>query len=301
MAERDPASRPEVPRAARADSESVVPRAARADSESVVPRAARADSESKERIDRLLVERDLAETRERAQALILAGRVRADGRRIDKAGTRVPPDAAIEVEGGLPFAGRGGVKLAGALDALGLDVRGVVALDAGASTGGFTDCLLARGVRRVYAVDVGRGQLAWRLATDPRVVVMDRTNLRLLEPEALPEKPGLATLDLSFISLRTILPRLPRLLALRARVLALVKPQFEVGKGRVGKGGVVRDPRLHEEAVEGVLQAARAAGFTPLGTVPSPIPGAAGNREFFVLLEAPGSREEPREKSINHA
>ncbi len=275
MAERDPASRPKVPRPE-------VPCKARADSKN-----ARAGSQSKQRIDRLLVERELAETRERAQALILAGRVRVDGRRIDKAGTRVPPDAAIEVEGGLPFAGRGGVKLDGALDALGLDVRGAVALDAGASTGGFTDCLLGRGVRRVYAVDVGRGQLAWRLATDPRVVVMDRTNLRLLEPEALPEKPGLATLDLSFISLRTILPRLPRLLAPRARVLALVKPQFEVGKGRVGKGGVVRDPRLHEEAVAGVLEAAREAGFTPLGTVPSPIPGAAGNREFFVLLEAP--------------
>ena len=210
----------------------------------------------RERIDRLLVARDLAQTRERAQALILAGKVRVDGKRIDKAGTRVARDAAVEVEGTLPFASRGGVKLAAALDALGLDVGGAVALDAGASTGGFTDCLLQRGARRVYAVDVGRGQLAWKLRADPRVLVMDRTNLRHLPPEALPEKPELATLDLSFISLRTILPRLSRLLAPRARVLALVKPQFEVGKGRVPKGGVVRDPALHRSAVEGVRGAA---------------------------------------------
>jgi hypothetical protein len=170
---------------------------------------------------------------------------------------------------------------------------GVLALDAGASTGGFTDCLLQRGARRVFAVDVGRGQLAWKLATDPRVVVMDRTNLRLLEPEELAEKPEIATLDLSFISLRTILPRLPRLLAPRARVLALVKPQFEVGKGRVGKGGVVRDPRLHEEAVAGVLEAAREAGFSHLGTVPSPIPGrrAAGSSSSS---EAPPRLRAPR-------
>ncbi len=255
----------------------------------------------KERIDRLLVARDIIETRERAQALILAGKVFVEGKRIDKAGTRVPMDAAIEVEGGLPFAGRGGVKLAGALDALALDVSGAVALDAGASTGGFTDCLLQRGVRRVYAVDVGRGQLAWKLRTDSRVVVMDRTNLRLLEPEALPEKPALATLDLSFISLRTILPRLPPLLSPRAQVLALVKPQFEVGRGRVGKGGVVRDPRLHQEAVDRVLEAARHAGFAHLGTVPSSLPGEAGNREFFVLLEAPGEGEKSPRRGSSRA
>ena len=256
---------------------------------------------SRERIDRLLVRRGLIETRERAQALILAGKVRVAGQRIDKAGTRVAADAPIEVEASLPFASRGGVKLAGALDALGLDVRGLVVLDAGASTGGFTDCLLQRGARRIYAVDVGRGQLAWKLSTDPRVVVMDRTNLRLLEPESLPEKPTLATLDLSFISLRTILPRLPRLLAPRAHVLALVKPQFEVGKGRVGKGGVVRDPGLHRESVERVLDAARDSGFVPVGTAPSPIAGEAGNREFFVLLESPGGRAEEPDKQISKA
>jgi 23S rRNA (cytidine1920-2'-O)/16S rRNA (cytidine1409-2'-O)-methyltransferase len=239
----------------------------------------------KERIDRLLVGRDLAPTRERAQALILAGQVFVEGCRIDKAGSRVADDARVEVRGRLPFVGRGGVKLAGALDALGVEVKDAVALDAGASTGGFTDCLLQRGARRVYAVDVGYGQLDEKIRRDPRVVVMERTNLRHLAPDALPEKPSLVTLDLSFISLRTVLPALRPLLAPAARILALVKPQFEVGRRRVGKGGVIRDPALHAEAVKAVVAAARAAGLAHRGSVPSPLPGESGNREFFTLFE----------------
>ncbi len=249
----------------------------------------RSGREARERIDQLLVKRGLAESRERAQALILGGKVFVGDHRVEKAGGRVEPDAPIEVRGELPYVSRGGVKLAAALDAFGLSVAGATALDAGASTGGFTDCLLQRGARRVYAVDVGYGQLAWKARADPRVVVMDRTNLRFLAPEALPEKPDLATLDLSFISLRTVLPVLARLLAPGARVVALVKPQFEVGKGKVGKGGVVRDEVLQREAVAGVVAAAREAGFEHLDTAASPLPGSSGNREFFVLLKLAGA------------
>lgn len=241
----------------------------------------------KGRIDALLVSRGLADSRTRAQALILAGDVFVAGNRIDKAGTLVPLDASIKVRGSLPFVGRGGLKLAGALDAFDLDVAGCVALDAGASTGGFCDCLLDRGVRRIYAVDVGYGQMAVKIRSDPRVVVMDRTNLRHLTTADLPESPDLITLDLAFISLRTVLPVVRRLLTGEGRVVALVKPQFEVGRGRVGKGGVVRDPRLQDEAVEAVIAAAAASGFIHRGTVESPLKGDAGNREFFILLEAP--------------
>jgi 23S rRNA (cytidine1920-2'-O)/16S rRNA (cytidine1409-2'-O)-methyltransferase len=246
----------------------------------------RSGRDARERIDQLLVKRGLAESRERAQALILGGKVFVGDRRVEKAGGRVSLDAAIEVRGKLPYVGRGGMKLAAALDAFGLDVTGATALDAGASTGGFTDCLLRRGARRVYAVDVGYGQLAWKLRADPRVVVMDRTNLRHLTPDVLPERPDLATLDLSFISLGAVLPVVARLLAPGAGVVALVKPQFEVGKGKVGKGGVVRDEGLQREAVAGVVAAARGAGFEHMGTTASPLPGGSGNREFFVLLRA---------------
>ncbi|MFQ5457255.1 MAG: TlyA family RNA methyltransferase [Myxococcota bacterium] len=239
------------------------------------------------RIDVLLADRGLSESRERARALILAGRVFADGRRIDKPGTRVPLDASLEVRGGLPYVGRGGVKLAGALEAFGLEVRDAVALDAGASTGGFCDCLLQRGARRVFAVDVGYGQLDWKIRSDPRVVVMERRNVRHLRPEDLPETPTLITLDLSFISLKTALPAMPALLAPGGRIVALVKPQFEVGKGRVGKGGVVRDEALWQSAVDGVIARAASLSLHHRATAPSPIHGEAGNREFFVLLERP--------------
>ena len=239
------------------------------------------------RLDRLMVERGLAPSRERAQALILARRVLLDGRPAEKPGTMVAATAALAlVAPDHPFVGRGGVKLDGALTRLGIDPAGPTCLDVGASTGGFTDCLLQRGVRRVYALDVGAGQLDWSLRRDPRVVVRERVNARNLRPGDLPEAIDLAVVDVSFISLRLVLPPLLALLAAGGRVVALVKPQFEVGRAEVGKGGIVRDPALHRGAVESVARAAAAAGFALLGGCPSPLPGAEGNVEFFLLLGA---------------
>lgn len=241
------------------------------------------------RLDVLLVERGLFPTRARAQAAILAGAVRVDGRPARKAGERVPPDARVEVVADpLPYASRGGLKLAHALDAFGVDPAGRCCLDVGASTGGFTDVLLRRGARRVYAVDVGYGQLAWRLRQDRRVVVLERTNIRHLSPDALPDRPDLATVDVSFISLRLVLPKLAELLAPPGEVVALVKPQFEAGPAEVGKGGIVRDPAVHLRVLQAVAEAAGGSGFGVFGVLPSPIPGADGNREFFLWL-----RQEP--------
>ncbi len=237
------------------------------------------------RIDKLLVDRGLVPSRERAQRLVLSGVVFASGQPVAKPGTLVQPDAPIEVRGeDLPYVSRGGLKLAAALDAFGVEPIGRVCLDVGASTGGFTDCLLQRGAARVYAVDVGYGQLAWTLRNDPRVVVMERTNFRFFSPERLPERPTLATADVSFISLRLLLPNLAHCLAEGADAVVLVKPQFEVGRGQVGSGGVVRDPALQREAVEAVKQAALDSGFTALGECASPILGPKGNREFFLHL-----------------
>jgi 23S rRNA (cytidine1920-2'-O)/16S rRNA (cytidine1409-2'-O)-methyltransferase len=239
----------------------------------------------RERLDTLLVARGLAPSRERARALVLAGRVRVGGAAAAKAGALVPPDAALAVEGpDHPFVGRGGVKLDGALVRLGLDPGGIVVLDVGASTGGFTDCLLKRGARRVYALDVGRGQLDWSLRRDPRVVVLEGRNARHLAPGDLPEKVALAVVDVSFISLRLVLPALRPLLLPGGSVVALVKPQFEVGRRDVGRGGIVRDPALHRRAVLGVAEAAAALGYGLLSGCPSPLPGAEGNREFFLAL-----------------
>jgi 23S rRNA (cytidine1920-2'-O)/16S rRNA (cytidine1409-2'-O)-methyltransferase len=239
------------------------------------------------RLDRLMVDRGLAPSRERAQALILAGRVLVDGRPAGKAGTMLPADAPVVVSSpDHPFVGRGGVKLEGALESLGVDPAGRVALDVGASTGGFTDCLLRRGARRVYALDVGAGQLDWSLRQDPRVVTMERVNARYLNAGDLPEAIDLAVADVSFISLRLVLPALRPLLAPGGRIVALVKPQFEVGRDDVGRGGIVRDPALHRRAVLSVAQAAIAAGFALRGGCPSPLPGAEGNVEFFLLLDA---------------
>ena len=239
----------------------------------------------KDRVDRVLVDRGLAKSRERAQALVMAGRVRIDGRPAAKPGQLIAPDAVLDViVPDHPFVGRGGVKLAGALDRFGLGVAGTVALDIGASTGGFTDCLLRRGTARVYALDVGTGQLDWSLRRDPRVVVLEGINARYLRPDALPEPVGLVTVDVSFISLRLILPVLPPILAPAAEVLVLVKPQFEVGREDVGPGGIVREPGLHRAALDTVAGAAAGCGFTVRGGCPSPILGAEGNREFFLRL-----------------
>ncbi|HEY8376393.1 MAG TPA: TlyA family RNA methyltransferase [Nannocystis sp.] len=245
------------------------------------------------RLDKLCVDRGLCDSRSRAQALIIAGKVVVGDHTEDKPGALVAADAEIRLRGvDHGFVSRGGVKLQAALDAFapaGLDVRGKVALDIGASTGGFTDCLLQAGAARVYAIDVGYGQLAWKLAADPRVVVLDRTNIRTLAREAIPEAAELAVIDCSFISLTRVLPCVPPFLTPRADIVALIKPQFELGPGRVGKGGIVRDPEGHAEACETVIAAARALGLRDAGLVPSPITGQDGNREFLVWLrhEAP--------------
>jgi 23S rRNA (cytidine1920-2'-O)/16S rRNA (cytidine1409-2'-O)-methyltransferase len=249
------------------------------------------------RLDRLLVERGLAPNRERAQRLILAAGVLVDERPISKPGALVAPEAHVRLRAAAsPYVSRGGEKLAGALDAFGLDVRGRVALDVGASTGGFTDCLLRRGVRRVLAVDVGYGQLAWSLRHDARVVVLERVNARYLTAGDLPETPDLATIDVAFISLALVLPAVAAVLAPGSPLVALVKPQFEVGRGQVGKGGVVRDPGLRAAAVAKVRAAAGAAGLVVGGEVESQLPGPKGNREVFLLLAKPLSRS-PADRS----
>jgi len=232
----------------------------------------------KERLDVLVAERGLAESRQQAQRLIMAGRVRVDDRPVDKPGTQVPAAADIVVEGSLPFVSRGGYKLAAALDAFELDVEGWVVADVGASTGGFSDCLLQRGAARVYAIDVGYGQLAWKLQQDPRVVIMDRTNARYLE--TLPEPVDLVTVDASFISLKLIAPMAIRWLKPGASIVALIKPQFEAGRDRV-KGGVVQDPAVHQAVLEDLIAWAAVQGLGLLGLIRSPLTGPAGNIEFL--------------------
>ena len=240
---------------------------------------------SKERLDKLLVERGLAGSRQRARALILAGKVLVEERIVDKAGTEIRADAAIRVKGDdLPYVSRGGLKLAEALAVFDLDVGGRTALDVGASTGGFTDCLLQKGAARVYAVDVGYGQLAWSLREDARVVSLERTNIRHLAPEALATTPDLAVIDASFISLDKVLPATLALLTANAEIVALIKPQFEVGRGKVGKGGVVRDPDLHRQVIENVRQLADQLNCEVVGLADSPILGPKGNREFLIYL-----------------
>ncbi len=236
---------------------------------------------SKRRIDQLLVERGLAPTREKARALVLAGSVTVGGRRVDKAGQAVPADSCIEVAAGLPFVSRGGVKLAAALDHFGIRVEGKVCLDVGASTGGFTDCLLQRGALRVYAIDVGAGQLDWKLRNDPRVIVREGINARYLSPEHVPEPVDLATCDVSFISVTLILPAVAPLLREGGGMVVLIKPQFECGRAQVGKGGIVRDPEAHRAACEKVMEAVRRLGFTG-SVIESPITGAEGNKEFLL-------------------
>jgi 23S rRNA (cytidine1920-2'-O)/16S rRNA (cytidine1409-2'-O)-methyltransferase len=245
------------------------------------------------RLDQLLVDRELAPSRAAAQALLLAGRVElaGAGTRTLKPGQLVASDAVLAVMPGPRWASRAAEKLEAALDAFAIDPRGLACLDAGASTGGFTDVLLARGARVVYAVDVGRGQLLDRLARDPRVVSMERTNLRFLR--SLPEPIDLATLDLSFISLRLVLPAVRGLLADGGRVIALVKPQFEAGRGAVPRGGVVRDPATHRSVLLTVAEQAAEAGLVPAALIASPLAGADGNREFLALLEIGAGPNQP--------
>jgi len=238
----------------------------------------------KERLD-VLVQRQAGVTRSKAQGLIATGQVfLANGERADKPGLRLPVDTALDIRAGQRFVSRGGEKLEGALEALGIEVTGVVAIDVGASTGGFTDCLLQRGAARVYAVDVGYGQLAWSLRQDARVVVMERCNARHLKPGDLPEVPNFFTADCSFISLRTILPAIAGVIAPGARGVVLIKPQFEAGPENVGKGGVVRDEKVRAAVVEDVCAAARALGFSEIEVVRSSLLGPAGNVEFLAYL-----------------
>jgi 23S rRNA (cytidine1920-2'-O)/16S rRNA (cytidine1409-2'-O)-methyltransferase len=236
----------------------------------------------------LLVARGLAPTRERARALILAGEVSVGGSPVAKAGTNVSDDAEIVLRRpDHPWVGRGGLKLAHALEVFGVDPTGRLALDIGASTGGFTDVLLARGARQVVALDVGTNQLDWRLRSDPRVVALERVNARHLTPEQLPagaRRFDLVTIDVSFISLEHILPVVPPLVAPDGRVIVLVKPQFEAGRREVGAGGIVRDPAVHARVIEAVASAAHRVGLERLRVEPSPVTGAEGNREFLMLL-----------------
>ncbi|SJZ48823.1 23S rRNA (cytidine1920-2'-O)/16S rRNA (cytidine1409-2'-O)-methyltransferase [Trichlorobacter thiogenes] len=239
----------------------------------------------KQRLDKLMVEKGLAPSREKAQALIMAGQVVVGDHAAQKAGQQVTPEVEIRIKGEvMPYVSRGGLKLAQGLDAFKIDPAGRIAIDVGASTGGFTDCLLQRGASRVYAVDVGYGQLAWKLREDPRVVVMEKTNIRHLQLEQLEPLPDLAVIDASFISLNLVLPPTLALLTRPAEVVALVKPQFEVGKGAVGKGGIVRDPKLHEEVLASMERLAAELGAELLGICDSPITGADGNREFLMGL-----------------
>jgi 23S rRNA (cytidine1920-2'-O)/16S rRNA (cytidine1409-2'-O)-methyltransferase len=244
---------------------------------------------ARRRIDVLLVERGLVDSREKARAAVLAGSVFVGDRAAAKPGQLVDEHADLRLAARPRYVGRGGEKLAHALAVFGVDVHGAAALDAGAATGGFTDCLLQAGARRVYAVDVGYGHLDYRLRTDPRVTVMERTNLRFLA--ALPEPVDVATLDLSFISLTKVLERVRALLRPGGRVVALVKPQFEARRAEVGKGGIVRDPRVHAAAIGRVVGWAVRHGFRVRGLTTSPLRGADGNREFFLLLEKEPERE----------
>jgi 23S rRNA (cytidine1920-2'-O)/16S rRNA (cytidine1409-2'-O)-methyltransferase len=248
----------------------------------------------KPRLDTLLVERGLVPSRERARALILAGQVRVDGHPVTKAGTPVSPTATVDlITPDHPYVGRGGLKLAHALDTFKVDVAGRRALDIGASTGGFTDVLLQRGARDVIAIDVGHNQLDWKLRSDPRVIVREGVNARALSSADVPHLVDIIVIDVSFISLTYILPELPKLLAPGADVIALVKPQFEAGRAQVGKGGIVSDPAVHEEVLARVKASAADLGFEACAVTPSPITGASGNREFLLHLRRHDGGEAP--------
>ena len=240
---------------------------------------------SKLRLDQLLVQRGLCETRARAQARILAGDVLVEGHPVTKAGHGVQEEAEIRLRGeGLPFVSRGGLKLQGALDLWKLDVAGRVCFDAGASTGGFTDCLLQRGAAKVYAVDVGTNQLHWKLRSDPRVVSLEQTNLRAWDPASIPERCSFLCADLSFISLKLAIPPVLGSLTADANAVLLVKPQFEAGRGEVGEGGIVRDPAIHARVCEEIWRFFEATLLAPQAIAPSPIKGGEGNTEFLLKL-----------------
>ena len=242
------------------------------------------NNQKKERIDKLLVTRAYTSTREKAKALVMEGRVYANGVRVEKPGDLLPVDAGIEISGRLKYVSRGGLKLEDALKQFNIQTTDRIAMDVGASTGGFTDCLLQHGAKKVYAVDVGYGQIDWKLRNDKRVVLHERTNIRYLEKSVIPDPIDLAVVDVSFISLLKVLPKVQEFLNKKAEIVALIKPQFEVGKGYVGKGGIVRDSQKRLEVVESIKDAAQAMGFCVKGTIKSPILGAKGNEEYLIHL-----------------
>lgn len=240
----------------------------------------------KERLDVLIVNRGLAASREKAKAVIMAGEVEVNGQREDKAGSMFPESAKITIKGNpIPFVSRGGLKLAKAVQCFALDFTGLTCMDVGASTGGFTDCMLQHGAAKVYAVDVGRGQLDWKLRNDPRVVCMEKTNIRYVTPEDIGERVDFATSDVSFISLTKVLPAVRAILADAAGMVCLIKPQFEAGREKVGKKGVVRDRAVHAEVMEKIVRFAHGAGFVPLGLNYSPVKGPEGNIEYLLYMQ----------------
>ena len=245
----------------------------------------------KVRLDKLLVDKNICPTRERARALIMSGAVLVGETRTDKAGALVSPDADIRIEGeDNPYVSRGGLKLKGALQEFGIDVGDLVILDVGASTGGFTDCLLQEGARKVYALDVGYGQLAWKLRIDERVVCIERTNIRYFEGVGIEDTIDMATIDTSFISLKIVLPAVLKLIKKNnAIILALIKPQFEAGRGEVEKHGVVRNPDVHKKIIEEIKEFCMGVGLSVIGVCESPLMGPKGNREFFIYLSKQGA------------
>jgi 23S rRNA (cytidine1920-2'-O)/16S rRNA (cytidine1409-2'-O)-methyltransferase len=239
----------------------------------------------KERLDVVLVSRGMAKSRQRALGIILAGTVLVDGKKVTKAGTRIPADALIQITGkDMPYVSRGGLKLEAALKGFSIEVLGMHCLDVGASTGGFTDCLLQAGAEHVVSVDVGYGQLHWKIRSDPRVMVLERTNIRYLDPGSMATQMDLICVDVSFISLRIVVPAVLPFLKTGGNIICLIKPQFEVGKGLVGKGGVVRDPALRQQVVDELVVFFATHGLKQQGPIPSPVLGPKGNQEYLVLL-----------------
>ncbi|MEW6410207.1 MAG: TlyA family RNA methyltransferase, partial [Nitrospirota bacterium] len=240
----------------------------------------------KERLDKILVGKGLAESREKARALIMEGKVFVNGMRISKAGTFLPLDTTIEIRGNLhPYVSRGGIKLQSAIESFNIDVSGKIAIDVGTSTGGFTDCLLSFGAKKVYAVDVGYGQIAWRLRNDPRVIPIERTNIRYIDPSLIKDKIDIAVIDTSFISLEKVLPPVVNLVKNNGEMIALIKPQFEVGKGEVGKGGIVKEENKRRKVLEKIKELAEKLILEVKGLIQSPITGREGNIEYLIYLK----------------
>jgi len=239
----------------------------------------------KRRLDNLLLERGIVQSRERAKGLILSGDVRVNGSPVNKAGTLIDENAEIEITKDIPYVSRGGLKLEKAIKEFNINVKDKVAIDVGASTGGFTDCLIQYGAKKVYAVDVGYGQLAWKLRNDPRVVIIERKNVRYIKPSDIGEPVDIATIDVSFISLKLVLPVVKNLLKENGEIIALIKPQFEVGRGEVGKGGIVKDEEKHKKVISEIKSFAIDSGFKVLNVTKSPIAGQKGNVEFLIYLQ----------------